>query len=372
MKKIYLILLSTFLIALVSFAILASAIDLIPQGSINGKDVYNIKNITNVSITSGGDLYLGIVGQKLWWYNHTQASGWNKVGTNVILNTITDRVGIGTATPTATLQVQGLTNSSFMATGKLNVTEIFSYDFGESSHLNIYPQGDLYLGQFFTNNIYLGRASSGSILTTIRGTFSVTNASGTQGLFQTAIPNVGIGTTTPRGKLDVNGTIIRTEGNATFSYSANVTSGEGLFLNKVAEWNGSVLATVGSTQEVNVFNFTARNNYNDFYIAVNVTSDDGGMSAGICDIYLANASGNNISITGVEIKRYWSLQSLLEPRFGICSLDTDFGAGVTDIMYCRVSCLHGCQEDKTYYINGRCNSHILQTYRLANWSIYAN
>ena len=110
-----------------------------------------------------GDLYLGGTGQKKWWYNQTQsiyyynqtathffynmtnthffynmtdtrfyynfslsenqsiynftyhsfaynqtiASGWTKIGTNVILATISDKVGIGTTSPTALLEVSG-------------------------------------------------------------------------------------------------------------------------------------------------------------------------------------------------------------------------------------------------------------------------
>ena len=45
-------------------------------------------------------------------YNQTLASGWTKIGTNVILGVVSDRVGIGTPTPSHNFTVNGHSNLS--------------------------------------------------------------------------------------------------------------------------------------------------------------------------------------------------------------------------------------------------------------------
>src|SRR3990167_10901318 len=68
-----------FLLSICTVIILSSvvvvAIDFTPQGDVNLKNYYSIKNVGNISLNSTGDLYINNIGQKKFWYNHTSAAG---------------------------------------------------------------------------------------------------------------------------------------------------------------------------------------------------------------------------------------------------------------------------------------------------------
>jgi len=70
------------------------------------------------NFTGTGDYYYNMTNAPPYDYNQTSSSGWRKSGTNVFLDTLTDSVGIGTASPTAVLDVKGNLNVS----GGINIT----------------------------------------------------------------------------------------------------------------------------------------------------------------------------------------------------------------------------------------------------------
>ena len=159
-------------------------------------------------------------------------TGWSKSGANVFLNNIGDRVGIGTTTPTTALEVSGHINS----TGTLS-NSTFSGD--------VRILGTLYGGS--PVKIAGGlNVINGNITFTNGNVISVTEyviqSGGSTRLFiNETTGNVGIGTTNPTFKLDVNGVInasgLLINGTAMTSGStslpaANITAGtfgSGLF-----------------------------------------------------------------------------------------------------------------------------------------------
>src|SRR3989344_2237625 len=82
-------------------------------------------------------------------YNYTTASGWNDIGTDVILVTSTDQVGIGVALPTSALNVSG----SVGIAGNLNI----------SNTLNVFGGANITGGLNVTNglNVLTGNVGIG-------------------------------------------------------------------------------------------------------------------------------------------------------------------------------------------------------------------
>ena len=132
--------------------------------------------------------------------------------------TYTDgRVGIGTTSPEAALHIEETTEQLRLGYNSGNYTSFTTGSDGSltigatattgDADVTVDPQQFLNLGTGQTDLIYLGRTDL-NIPTEIRGSFSVTNASGTQGLYQDTDGEVGIGTTSPSAALH-----IRTETN---------------------------------------------------------------------------------------------------------------------------------------------------------------
>jgi len=153
------------------------------------------------------------------------ANGWVDDGANVRLDTIGDSVGIGTATPSTKLEVVGsvkataFTSASPLLLQTAGTTRIFASDSTGRVGINTLTPGDYRL------NIQ-GTGEDGGLLVQSDGSgtaFRVNDGPGdTTPLVVNADGDVGIGTTTPSAKLDVE---VVSGGAATLGSSSNTAAG---------------------------------------------------------------------------------------------------------------------------------------------------
>jgi len=154
-------------------------------------------------------------------------------------------VGVGTTSPNVPLEVESTTealrlsyNSSNYASFTTESNGGLTLDTtGAGSEISISPVRYLNLGTGGTDAIFVGRTDI-NVPTTIRGRLSVTNASGTQGLYQDNTGNVGIGTTSPTSLLNIVDTLSDASGDEVafnLTYTTNKAAGDdtGLVINQI-------------------------------------------------------------------------------------------------------------------------------------------
>lgn len=349
----------------------------------------------------------------LWAYNQTLAGNnlyLNLSGTNANQNinflnnnfTInvstfnvrsdTGRVGIGTANPTVPLEILS-SATGFTVLARVNgsvdpLNGATRFEIGNPMSLIRFqaygssaagilanasgitaapPSSRFILGgganvpvAFFSNNHFtypeIGISIDGSIQ--FNKTINITNAG-----------NVGIGTMIPNGKLEVNGSIIRNEN----EILANVSSGDGLFLNTVYS-NPTTISLTSTLATYNLYNFTATNALNSFWVKANVTVTLAGDN---CRFYIASDSApttaGNSSIFGS--KEYFlsgypaqSIGSIPVPY--MCQMASPVSTKTASA--CELSCMGGCNYGVKYSINMRCDVSSLETVTAENITIRRN
>src|SRR3989344_2967713 len=172
----------------------------------DGSQLTGIAN-TNVSILYGANASnpsqvlparVSEEGNLMFSIREGTGTGWDRASGNIYPSTLTDNVGIGTATPTFKLDVNGVINASGLL---INGTAMTS---GSTS----LPAANITAGTF------------GSGLYTFPSGLNIT-----QGGLIVAAGSVGIGTTSPGAKLDIN-------------VDVSTSTGDGLIIKNLATTDG--------------------------------------------------------------------------------------------------------------------------------------
>jgi hypothetical protein len=157
----------------------------------------------------------------------TSAGGWTQAGTNVYMTRSTDNVGIGSSVPRAKLEVAG---NVYVSSGNIGIgTSVpqASLTVGSTGQFQVSPTGVLSL----TTALTVGNGGSGattltgvlkgnaaSAFTAMTGTpgygtrWSDANTLGSALIYDNGV-NVGIGSTVPQAKLDIEGSAYFGNGN---------------------------------------------------------------------------------------------------------------------------------------------------------------
>lgn len=164
-------------------------------------------NLWHMELTSNGALDFvesGVVGGRLRLHKGGNVSINNS---NFFVDALNGRVGIGTNTPSGKLNVIGLTNTTNIYAGS-GESRFWSGNYSDPHSGATYAikvgSGGIAVNNdsLFMGSVGIGTTNFSEILS-VNGTFSVRNATGGLGLFQSTSGNVGIGTTSPESKLSI-------------------------------------------------------------------------------------------------------------------------------------------------------------------------